>query len=138
MKNFTLKRISYIQYTFKRYFLFFQSVEAEKIEKAKVESKLAEAVQRRDAMVEEFRRASEIELQKKMESIQENRDRLLHERVEKMKEHVSNTQFSNQSEIFSNFLQILRKNMSKKFVKPRRIWFRRRLSLPNDRKITTH
>lgn len=65
-----------------------QSVEAEKIEKAKVEAKLIEVAQRRAAKEEEFRRSSEQELEKKMEAIQENRDRLLSERVEKMKEHV--------------------------------------------------
>lgn len=65
-------------------------MEAEKIEKAKsVEQKIAVAAQRRLSLTEDIKRQCE----EKMESTKENRDRLISERIEKMKEHVRGRSF---------------------------------------------
>ncbi|XP_003371803.1 stathmin-2 [Trichinella spiralis] len=63
------------------------NVEAEKVEKAKIEERLLEAAERRKALLQKFQEETEKEIQNRAKVTSLNREKLFEERIEKIKDH---------------------------------------------------
>ncbi|KRX92346.1 Prestin [Trichinella pseudospiralis] len=63
------------------------NVEAEKVEKAKIEERLLEAAERRKALLQKFQEETENEIQSRAKVTSLNREKLFEERIEKIKDH---------------------------------------------------
>ncbi|KRZ57052.1 Prestin [Trichinella nativa] len=63
------------------------NVEAEKVEKAKIEERLLEVAERRKALLQKFQEETEKEIQNRAKVTSLNREKLFEERIEKIKDH---------------------------------------------------